>query len=95
MNDTPTWDALYGQAMQDAPRYPKPPLPPAPGAAERLRLAVDKLMQIVEGTRYRRWSADGKRLTDTPEWCELYCAWCAIKFPPNTKLCRDGGDKTV
>lgn len=32
MNDTPTWDALYGQAMEDAPKLAKPPLAPAPGS---------------------------------------------------------------
>jgi hypothetical protein len=56
-----------------------------PVGSERLILAMDKLMEIVEGLRYRRWSDDGQRLTDTPEWCELYCAWCELKrkTPPN------------
>lgn len=32
MSDTPTWDALYGQAMEDAPKLAKPPLAPALGS---------------------------------------------------------------
>jgi len=33
------------------------------------------LMEIVEGVRGERWSANGRRLVDTPEWCALYVAW--------------------
>lgn len=39
--------------------------------------AVTGLMGIVEGCLGDRWASNGRRLVDTPEWCELYCAWCA------------------
>ena len=58
---------------------------PAPGS-ERLLLAMDRLMEIVEGVKLQRWHANGRRLVDTPEWCEVYVAWCAInRMPPNGK----------
>lgn len=46
---------------------------------DRLMSAVNGVMGIVEGVRNARWSHKGKRLVDTPEWCELYCAWSAKK----------------
>lgn len=39
-----------------------------------LRESADKLNEIVEGIRNKRWAADGMRLKDTPEWCAFYCA---------------------
>ena len=36
---------------------------------------VGKLMEIVEGCLGERWTANGKRLVDTREWCALYVAW--------------------
>ena len=42
----------------------------------RLLIAVNGLMGIVEGCLGERWASNGRRLVDTPEWCELYCAWC-------------------
>jgi hypothetical protein len=48
-----------------------------------LHVAVEDLMQIVEGVRGERWSANGRRLVDTPEWCRLYVARCAINREPN------------
>lgn len=47
--------------------------------SERLLRSIDKFMEIIEGPRARRWVARGYRLTDTPEWCEVYCAWCALQ----------------
>jgi hypothetical protein len=44
-------------------------------ANKRLKNAVIGLMDIVEGVRGARWSHEGKRLVDTPEWCELYSAF--------------------
>lgn len=44
-------------------------------ATKRLIDAVDGLMEIVEGVRNARWSHEGRRLVDTPEWAKLYCAW--------------------
>lgn len=44
---------------------------------ERLRelhKAAEDLIQIVEGFRGERWTANGKRLVDTPEWCRFYVA---------------------
>jgi len=52
----------------------------------RLLNAVTALMDIVEGTRNVRWQHEGRRLVDTPQWCDLYCAWCAEKREsPNEK----------
>jgi hypothetical protein len=57
----------------------------APGSAARhdalteLQLRVEHLMEIVEGVRNERWAADGRRLKDTPEWCALYVARCALQ----------------
>jgi len=45
----------------------------------RLVKAVNGLMGIVEGVMNVRWSYDGRRLVDTPEWCELYCAWSELR----------------
>lgn len=44
---------------------------------KRLMAAVTGLMGIVEGCLGERWASNGRRLVDTPEWCELYCAWSA------------------
>lgn len=41
--------------------------------------AVTGLMDIVEGVQNIRWQFEGRRLVDTPQWCDLYCAWCAEK----------------
>lgn len=35
---------------------------------------VTELIEIVEGVRSERWSANGVRLKDTSEWCKLYVA---------------------
>lgn len=35
---------------------------------------VTELIEIVEGVRNERWSSNGVRLKDTPEWCNLYVA---------------------
>ena len=40
--------------------------------------AVEGMMEIVEGCRGERWTANGRRLVDTPEWCRLYVARCAV-----------------
>lgn len=45
------------------------------GKSCRLESEVAALMEIVEGVRGERWSANGRRLVDTPEWCALYVAW--------------------
>jgi hypothetical protein len=45
----------------------------------RLLAAVTGLMDIVEGTLGCRWQFEGRRLVDTPQWCDLYCAWCDAK----------------
>jgi len=42
---------------------------------EKLVVAVNNLVEIVEGVRNVRWSYDQWRLKDTPEWCALYSAW--------------------
>jgi len=36
-------------------------------------------MGIVEGVQNVRWSYQGRRLVDTKEWCELYCAWRELR----------------
>jgi hypothetical protein len=36
-------------------------------------------MEIVEGVRGERWTVNGRRLVDTPEWCDLYVAWCNLR----------------
>lgn len=36
---------------------------------------VAAVMEIVEGCLGQQWSANGRRLVDTPEWCALYVAW--------------------
>lgn len=68
----------------------------APGSEatdKRLMAAVTGLMEIVEGVRNARWSHEGKRLVDTPEWCELYCAWNAAKDKPlNTEVSHHAGN---
>ena len=51
---------------------------------KRLMAAVTGLMEIVEGVRGARWSHEGRRLVDTTEWCELYCAWNVKKRKPLT-----------
>lgn len=48
-------------------------------ALTELQLRVEHLMEIVEGVRNERWAADGRRLKDTPEWCALYVARCALQ----------------
>jgi len=40
--------------------------------------AVEGMMEIVEGCRGERWTANGRRLVDTPEWYRLYVARCAV-----------------
>lgn len=45
----------------------------------RLVKAVNALIGIVEGVRNVRWSYEGRRLVDTNEWCELYCAWSELR----------------
>lgn len=45
----------------------------------RLLKAVNGVMGIVEGCLGKRWAANGHRLVDTPQWCELYCAWCELR----------------
>jgi len=57
----------------------------------RLMNAVTGLMQIVEGTSNLRWQFEGRRLVDTPQWCELYCAWCAAKAKPQNAEVSDAG----
>lgn len=47
-------------------------------ALRELHGATEELMQIVEGFRGERWTANGKRLVDTPEWCRFYVARCAV-----------------
>lgn len=39
-----------------------------------LKAAAEKLNVIVEGVRNERWTADGRRLKDAPEWCAFYVA---------------------
>lgn len=43
--------------------------------AEYLSLlqSADNLLEIVEGVRGERWTANGRRLVDTREWCAFYC----------------------
>lgn len=48
--------------------------------------AVTGLMDIVEGVQNIRWQFEGRRLVDTPQWCDLYCAWCAEKRKQENKL---------
>ena len=48
-------------------------------ADNRLLNAVSGLMEIVEGVSNLRWQFEGRRLVDTPQWCDLHCAWCAEK----------------
>jgi hypothetical protein len=40
----------------------------------KLKAAAEHLNVIVEGVRNERWSADGRRLKDTPEWVAFYLA---------------------
>ena len=42
---------------------------------EKLMVAVNNLVEIVEGVRNVNWKHEGFRLVDTPEWCALYVAW--------------------
>ena len=42
---------------------------------EAVMVAVNNLVEIVEGVRNVRWEYDQWRLKDTPEWCALYSAW--------------------
>lgn len=58
------------------------PCPGSEATDKRLMSAVTGLMEIVEGVRNVRWAHEGVRLKDTPEWCELYCAWNAEKSKP-------------
>lgn len=71
--------------QNDTPAGRSPALGLAPCSAARhdalteLQLRVERLMEIVEGVRYQRWVGDlGGRLKDTPEWCALYVARCAL-----------------
>ena len=36
--------------------------------------SIERLLEIVEGCRGRRWAYGGTRLVDTPEWCAFYVA---------------------
>lgn len=47
--------------------------------------AVEGMMEIVEGCRGERWTANGRRLVDTPEWCRLYVARCAVNLHESNK----------
>lgn len=53
---------------------------PKPTKQEALAGAARRLREIVEGVRSERWVSDdtGKRLKDTPEWCEFYSALAAL-----------------
>lgn len=70
------------------------PLAPATSSAtvddlSKLLCSCDELMNIVEGCRGERWAAKGKRLVDTPEWCEFYVRWSKIAMAaksPNAEL---------
>jgi hypothetical protein len=69
--------------MSDTPTTT--PTAPAAGSApsnraklERLLVACDGLMDVVEGCQGKRWSCDGTRLVDTKEWCEFYVAQRAV-----------------
>lgn len=73
------------KAKQGAKLQRRKPLRAARGSEatdKRLITAVTGLMEIVEGVRGSTWGCDGRRLVDTPEWCELYCAWNAEKRKP-------------
>lgn len=60
-------------------RKPLRAAPGSPASDNRLMTAVTGIMDIVEGVRNIRWQFEGRRLVDTPQWCDLYCAWCAEK----------------
>lgn len=47
-------------------------------AAPTLLAVIEDLVQIVEGVRNERWAVDGRRLSDTPEWCRLYSLRSAL-----------------
>jgi len=52
------------------------PTPPGAGFSElvALHIAASDLAQIVEGFMGERWTANGKRLVDTGQWCCFYLA---------------------
>lgn len=61
-----------------------------PGAVNMEKLpdlltALGKLVNIVEGTREKRWVNAGRRLKDTPEWAALYSAVAAMNRPNEKK----------
>lgn len=60
---------------------------------EKLVVAVNNLVEIVEGVRNVRWAYDQWRLVDTPQWCDLYCAWCAEKRKQDNAELRHGATK--
>lgn len=81
------WNTRAGDRQPATPAEAKGIVPFASASGseatdKRLMAAVTGLMQIVEGVRNARWAHEGKRLVDTPEWCELYCAWNAAKAKP-------------
>lgn len=56
----------------------------------RLKYCADELNVIVEGVKNKRWAADGRRLKDTMEWCDFYCALSEA----NVRM-SDGGHETL
>lgn len=46
-------------------------------ALRELHGAAEDLVKIVDGAHNVRWSFNGRRLVDTPEWCRFYVARCA------------------
>lgn len=69
-----------------------PPTAPAAGSEpshraklERLLVACDGLMNVVEGCLGKRWSCDGTRLVDTKEWCEFFVAQRAVHAAAHTR----------
>lgn len=74
---TKTPKAKRGAELQR--RKPLRAAPGSPAPDNRLMNAVTGIMDIVEGVRNIRWHFEGRRLVDTPQWCDLYCAWCAEK----------------
>ena len=60
-------------------------LPPEPVTREikQLLLACNGLIDIVEGTKSKRWAngCGGGRFKDTQEWAKFYVAWCELMRP--------------
>jgi hypothetical protein len=62
---------------------------------DELRTASERLNEVVEGVASRRWGHEGRRLKDTPEWCNFYVVVTRTKRAAesaNNKL-RRGGDE--